>query len=824
MQDTQLVRDYFPGMGDAVADRTINRKIFTTQQRTNLPETLKLNPNDPLFVIWKNAADLSEYPVKVSKMAKFMTDEPELRVEAWGDVAARVAAGNCSLHVDGRWDAPTLERHLKQGTILMSGRHLQHGDKNQSKRPMEVFTNCSTAASTFLLFYLLLNGSGVGRAYDNKMITLDWTKQPNLVTTIDGDYPDREIYEDHWDNDAQSMIKRPKVPHVIDPSVAMHLHPKDEKTVWFKVPDSRGGWAKAFEILERMTFEGKSDWTLVLDFSGVRKYGSPIRGMQNRPSSGPGPLMWAFHAISAVRGRNVAPWMAAMMVDHHCAECVVVGGARRAARMATKNWRDHDVFDFIWIKWNMDLWSSNNSVTIDEEFRTRAAKVVEMVRELGVDFNQVKDMLNTAMALYADGRIDAEDLHAFKVLVSLAESAYQGPNGEPGKGEPGIINQDRLNVNEEGIEEYLDGLYAGSRDFKPDVESRDMMRANAQAMLECEYSMITNPCGEITLLMLGGYCVIADNVPFHAKNDDDAEEAFRMSTRALMRTNLMDSLYNREVKRTNRIGVGITGFHEWAYDRFGFAWSDIVDEDKSKALWLTLSRFKRAIVAEATSYAAELGVTVPHTDTTFKPAGTTSKLFGLTEGAHLPSMRWLVRWVQFRSDDPLVQEYAAKGYPTRELKSYSGTTIVGFPTAPKICELGGGEWVTTAAEATPEEQYQFLRLLEKYWIVGVDEDGVTPLKDTGNQVSYTLKYDPKTVSFGDFIKTLIDGQFDIRCCSVMPQDDATGYEYQPEEPVSKEQYEELVAQIENFMSEDIGMEHVDCGGGACPIDFGEKAA
>ena len=33
-------------------------------------------------------------------------------------------------------------------------------------------------------------------------------------------------------------------------------------------------------------------------------------------------------------------------------------------------------------------------------------------------------------------------------------------------------------------------------------------------------------------------------------------------------------------------------------------------------------------------------------------------------------------------------------------------------------------------------------LLEKYWIVGVDEAG-QPAEDTGNQVSYTLKYDPR---------------------------------------------------------------------------------
>jgi hypothetical protein len=199
---------------------------------------------------------------------------------------------------------------------------------------------------------------------------------------------------------------------------------------------------------------------------------------------------------------------------------------------------------------------------------------------------------------------------------------------------------------------------------------------------------------------------------------------------------------------------------------------------------------------------------------------TTSKLFGLTEGAHLPSMRHFLRWVQFRNDDPLILDYEKRGYPIRrDLKSYDGTTIVGFPTRPAICELDGGEWITTAAEATPEEQYEFLRLLEKYWIVGVEEDGETPLVDTGNQISYTLKYDPKKVDFERFVKTLIDGQFDVKCCSVMPQIDGTAYEYQPEEPISKEKYDELMSKIDVSINEDIGFEHVDCGTAGCPIDF-----
>ena len=58
----------------------------------------------------------------------------------------------------------------------------------------------------------------------------------------------------------------------------------------------------------------------------------------------------------------------------------------------------------------------------------------------------------------------------------------------------------------------------------------------------------------------------------------------------------------------------------------------------------------------------------------------------------------------------------------------------------------------------------------------------------------------------------------------MPQTDASAYEYQPEEAVSKSKYEEIGRAIAVAMTEDIGREHLDCGvvPGGCPIDFDEE--
>ncbi len=688
------------------------------------------------------------------------------RWETWEEVADRVAAGNTSLlgkkfPKERETDYNILKKHIANGSILMSGRHLQHGDMTQSKRNMEVFTNCSTATSSYILFYLLMNGSGVGRPYDDDMCVVDWDHMPNVRCVISDEHPDFV-----WGFD-ESMRD------------AKHKYGDGDSVHWFEVPDSREGWSQAVELMEVMAFEKKfKDDMLILDFSKVRPKGAPIRGMQNRPSSGPKPLMNAIEKVTTIKGAGMSPWKQAMFTDHYLAECVLVGGARRSARIATKIWTDPEIFDFINIKRGGFLWSANNSVAVDDKFWKQ------------------------------------KSTHAKKVFDMMLRAAY-----DDGTGEPGFINQHRLVQNDEGYDGYQDGKYAQSQKYQPFERTLKMLSKVARNAGSKIYSQIPNPCGEISLNMLGGYCVIADVVPYYAPTLEDAEEAYRAATRALIRVNtFMDSLYNREVKRTNRIGVGMTGIHEFAWNSFGYSFRDVIDEEKAQDFWQTIARFKRAVVDEAEKYSKKLGVVVPHTNTTIKPSGTISKLFALTEGAHLPSMREYIRWVQYRSDDPQVKKYKDKGYPVKELKSYTGSTAVGFPTQPLICRIGMNGELVTAAEATPEEQYKWLMLLEKYWIVGVDENG-EPLEDTGNQVSYTLKYDPKKVKYAEFTEMIRKYQGLVKCCSVMPQQDATAYEYQPEQPVTISEFMRVIDEIEKDenLFEDIDYEHLKCESGACPI-------
>lgn len=182
-------------------------------------------------------------------------------------------------------------------------------------------------------------------------------------------------------------------------------------------------------------------------------------------------------------------------------------------------------------------------------------------------------------------------------------------------------------------------------------------------------------------------------------------------------------------------------------------------------------------------------------------------------------MSWYIRWVQFSVDDPLVEEYKDSGYPVKSLKKYKNSVIVGFPTEPVICSLGMNGQLVTASEATPEEQYQWLKLGEKYWLEGVTDNHQGK---RGGQISYTLKYDTKKVSYEEFKNVMLKNQSQVRCCSVMPKEDESSYEYLPEEVVTQDQYEEICRNIEQSLQEDISKEHIDCESGACPINFREN--
>lgn len=743
--------------------------------------------------------------------------------ESFGRVADRVAAGNMALagvQADAVEQA-RLRNAIATGALITSGRHLQHGDADQPSRNMEVFTNCATAGASFTKFYLLLNGAGVGRAYDDALCPVDWAEAPDLLLHLSPGHPDHprdratlhrfgvEFGLLRWGMgpDAFGEVEEADVRAFLARELVHDLDRLPPGTIRHRVADTREGWAKAVEVLESMAFRGARGERLLLDLSEIRPLGAPIRGMQGRPASGPLSLLRAFitlrrEVIEAARDRDRAgeamrPWEQALRADHILSTEVQVGGARRAARMATKSWRDPGALRFVRLKAEGGLWTANHSLMVDAEFWDRLR------------------------------RADDEPLtrHARALFEAATACAYVN-------GEPGFINGDRLEDARTGFaREKPATAEAGSARYRI-AEGAPLLAEVARRAATADFPVTTNPCGEVVLHVTGGYCVIADFAPLlacpvpldalapGAVADDVArawdarvEDAVRLGVRFLVRVNRMDGLYAAEVARTDRIGIGPTGLHEWAWARFGLGFRDLLDESRSKPFWDALARLSAAAKDEASAYAATLGMAPPVTVTTIKPAGTTSKLFGLTEGAHLPARRQYLRWVQFRGGadgDPLIADYAARGYPVRALETFPGVTVVGFPTLPLIQRLGIGERLVTAPEATPEEQYRWLELLERHWIGA----------SRGNQVSYTLKVATDRVGLDEFRAILRRHQPRLRCCAVLPSrpDRDLGYEYLPEEEVAPADFARILAGISDpGVAEAVDLARLQCEAGVCPV-------
>lgn len=645
--------------------------------------------------------------------------------------------------------------------------------------------NCSTAMASFLKFWLLMKGSGVSRLYDSDLCRVNWDNLPNVRFVLEG--------PDQWDQgghpDYEDWIENARD--------ARHKYESNsEHTRWFEVEDSAEGWVKVVEILETAAWQEKHrDKLFVFDFSKVRCKGTPIRGQQNRPASGPVPLIKALMRVASIKGAGMRPWKQAMFVDHYLSSCVAVGGVRRAARLAGKTWRDRDIFEFIDIKRGGFLTTANNSVILDEEFWAQAA--------------------------------DPRPSHGRRVFEAMVSAGYFD-----GTGEPGFINAHLMSWNPEGMEELSIHTL-----FSPEISARlslhprtmDLLGYTLEVAKKKRYPFVPNPCGEIILACWGAYCTIADVCLANATSVEQALHAGGEMAKFLVRVNRMDTLYRAEVNRTNRVGVGFTGAHEFAYRQFGCTWQDLVNQtEKGQQFWDFLNGLRDRIEHTARRYVDHLNVLYadqaeqsglgrgsfrkipyPHTITTVKPSGTISKVMFCTEGAHLPAYGHYVRWVQYGIDDPELKELQARGYPVKDVSaSYPGHWVVGFPTELPIGRLMGQDF-TAAGDATPEEQYRWLQLIEQYW-----------LGRYGNQCSYTLKYNPRRVSFEEFSSMVLKYQSTVRCCSVMAQDDDfSAYAYVPEERIDANQYYAMMQRISGVLAEErYDEEALACEGGACPIE------
>lgn len=296
-----------------------------------------------------------------------------------------------------------------------------------------------------------------------------------------------------------------------------------------------------------------------------------------------------------------------------------------------------------------------------------------------------------------------------------------------------------------------------------------------------------NPCAEQSLEDYETCCLSEIFLP----NVKSAEELFDLTT-LLYRINkhsLSLPCHHPEtqsiVNKNMRMGIGVTGYLQASEEQ----------KDWLKDNYEKLREFDKA-------YSSEHGWNPSIKLTTVKPSGTLSLLPGVTPGCHPAYSKYLIRRIRFASNSPIVETCRNAGYKVEFQRHDDGTpnydtVVVEFPFA-------YGEAATVASELGAIDQLNVVKRLQTEW--------------SDNAVSCTIYFKPEELDdIREYLKTNYNKNF--KSLSFLLHS-GHGFDQAPLEEITKEQYDELVAnttlitKIEDAVEFDSAS---DCEGGACPV-------
>lgn len=309
-----------------------------------------------------------------------------------------------------------------------------------------------------------------------------------------------------------------------------------------------------------------------------------------------------------------------------------------------------------------------------------------------------------------------------------------------------------------------------------------------------------NPCVEI-LLGNKSFCNLTEvDVAKFKGNNSELHYAIKLAARANYRqtcVNLRDGVLQEAWHLNNAFlrlcGVGLTG---------------IVKRPDLRGPHY--EQLKRTATSAAYSMADELDLPHPKNVTCIKPSGTLSKIMDTTEGAHKPLGKYIFNNINFNKLDPLVDKLREAGFNVFNHPTDDDGVLVTFPVAFEGVPFDkfNGMDVNLESAISQLERY---KMLQTNWCQ--------------QNVSVTISYEPNEVD--DIIDWLLQNWDIYVGVSFLFRTDPTktakdlGYQYLPQEVVTKEAYDKYVAILKPVNLDDANsfdeLTDADCATGACPI-------
>jgi len=757
--------------------------------------------------------------------------EKEKRRETYKETVARSVEYNFSLfqkHVD-KYNIPydikqlrkeaeerfEAEFNLKES---LSGRTKWVGGADTGvaeKYPLANF-NCAYIAITKWedltdLFYLLLVGTGVGFKSTLEMAA----NMPKIRTNVEIDHI--------------PYAYAGRINHLENSKIIIDLDAQESETAFIYVGDSKEGWVESLrlylEVLTKPEYEHVSKITF--SYNHVRPNGDRLKTFGGT-ASGPEPLKEMFTGFDNVLKNKIDPTLQPIETDEkgyghvrpiHVLDMgnlvgnnVVVGGVRRTAEIFLF---DPEDFESLWAKYGVNGFWKEEDFTKHEQLKKycedneiETPKWFDKLSEKHYDENVNVDFVTKEPKREADGSLSPFNFGTgfyHRAMSNNSIGFIEKPSRKflqfvfklmQSEAEPGFIN-----------------LYEAAR-----RRLAEMGVSNPDIIKEYAKVIGLNPCAEI-LLWSYGVCnlttvnakaFVEEHAGDHTFNVVEFLEAQKRSARAGLRMTLVDlelPHWDEVQKRDRLIGTSITG------------WKDAVDlcnltpEEEKEILRLA----KEAVSKEATRYSKQLRVATPLLDTTVKPEGSISQVFGgVSSGLHWSFSEYFIRRIRINAKDPLAKavldhggwnvnpENGAEGANYQEKMENARTYVIDFPVF--------------SGTKHPEHSVPVKHQFDNYF--NFQKNYVA------HNASNSIKVRPH--EWAEASEIVFDNWNDFVGVSFLAQDGGT-YRLPPYESIDKEQYEGLMKVMEDFKmdklqeyetagDDDSSLEGMDgCENGICPI-------
>ena len=210
-----------------------------------------------------------------------------------------------------------------------------------------------------------------------------------------------------------------------------------------------------------------------------------------------------------------------------------------------------------------------------------------------------------------------------------------------------------------------------------------------------------------------------------------------------------------------------------------------------------LKRWRLVVESTVKEYCDKHGLNVPNRTTTVQPAGTKSLLTGASSGWHPPKSQRFIRRITFRKDDPVALACLDFGYsvvPSQSDKDEEGRLLdnpfdprctewlVEIPTSVSWADIEGCDDVDIS-RISAAAQFDFYMQVQTHY--------------TAHNTSATIEYRENEIEeLSDLIYDAIENNKGYISAALLARFDANAtFPRLPFEPISKEEYLELQAEV-----------------------------